>query len=195
MRNAMCTFCTKRFIYLKFKNKNYGFFKACNGIAPLNDAGDYIQRCNDNSQCPIGSWCNQKGYCCPHGKKIFNKNIINEKYWDWIDVWEENKYSKLVFLQNNFATKWIRRFFLLGETACASQKSIGHTCLSQKPGTFWFIIFFFNKEKNKISFLFKGIMIVIQILVFHLNILVVVEHQIVLQNVNFVNKCVHVNQI
>ncbi|KAL7073089.1 hypothetical protein ACQ4LE_008101 [Meloidogyne hapla] len=64
---------------------------ACNGVAPLNDAGDYVQRCNDNSQCPIGSWCNQRSYCCPHG-----------------------------------------------ETACTSQKSIGHTCLSQRPGTFWY---------------------------------------------------------
>uniref|UniRef100_A0A915LIZ3 BPTI/Kunitz inhibitor domain-containing protein n=1 Tax=Meloidogyne javanica TaxID=6303 RepID=A0A915LIZ3_MELJA len=64
---------------------------SCNGVAPLNDPGDYVQRCNDNSQCPSGSWCNQKSYCCPHG-----------------------------------------------ETACSSQKSIGHTCLSQRPGTFWY---------------------------------------------------------
>uniref|UniRef100_A0A915NQP4 BPTI/Kunitz inhibitor domain-containing protein n=1 Tax=Meloidogyne floridensis TaxID=298350 RepID=A0A915NQP4_9BILA len=65
--------------------------QCCNGVAPLNDPGDYVQRCNDNSQCPSGSWCNQKSYCCPHG-----------------------------------------------ETACSSQKSIGHTCLSQRPGTFWY---------------------------------------------------------
>uniref|UniRef100_A0A914I5B0 Kunitz/Bovine pancreatic trypsin inhibitor domain protein n=1 Tax=Globodera rostochiensis TaxID=31243 RepID=A0A914I5B0_GLORO len=64
---------------------------ACDGVAPLNDEGDYVQRCSENVNCPEGSWCNARGYCCPHQ-----------------------------------------------ETACTSPRSIGHTCLSQKPGTFWY---------------------------------------------------------
>ncbi|CAD5229660.1 unnamed protein product [Bursaphelenchus okinawaensis] len=64
---------------------------ACNGVAPMSEDGEYVKRCAPNVPCPKGSWCNTKGYCCPHA-----------------------------------------------ETSCNAPKSIGHTCLAQKPGTFWY---------------------------------------------------------
>ncbi|KAI6204500.1 hypothetical protein M3Y94_00681500 [Aphelenchoides besseyi] len=65
---------------------------ACNGVAPMSDDnGDYVKRCAANVPCPKGSWCNTRGYCCPHA-----------------------------------------------ETSCNAPKSIGHTCLTEKPGTYWY---------------------------------------------------------
>uniref|UniRef100_A0A914C1E4 Uncharacterized protein n=1 Tax=Acrobeloides nanus TaxID=290746 RepID=A0A914C1E4_9BILA len=37
----------------------------CNGAAPLTDPNGHIQRCGDNTPCPSGYTCNDKGYCCP----------------------------------------------------------------------------------------------------------------------------------
>lgn len=86
-------------------------FAACNGVAPLNDEGDYVQRCAQNAQCPAGSWCNSQGYCCPHQ-----------------------------------------------QTACASPKSIGHTCLSQKPGTFWSVRSLNTISRDRIyGLLYRGV--------------------------------------
>lgn len=79
---------------------------ACNGVAPLNDEGDYVQRCSENVRCPRGSWCNTRGYCCPHT-----------------------------------------------DTACQSPRSIGHTCLSQKPGTYWY---FDTSADNCMPFIYSG---------------------------------------
>ncbi|KAL3124064.1 hypothetical protein niasHT_004653 [Heterodera trifolii] len=79
---------------------------ACDGVAPLNDDGDYVQRCAENANCPEGSWCNGRGYCCPHQ-----------------------------------------------ETACTSPRSIGHTCLSQKPGTFWY---FDGPSSSCLPFTYSG---------------------------------------
>uniref|UniRef100_A0A915CN95 Papilin n=1 Tax=Ditylenchus dipsaci TaxID=166011 RepID=A0A915CN95_9BILA len=79
---------------------------ACNGVAPLNDEGDYVQRCSENVPCPRGSWCNTRGYCCPHT-----------------------------------------------ETACQSPRSIGHTCLSQRPGTYWY---FDTSTETCLPFAYSG---------------------------------------
>ncbi|KAI1704338.1 kunitz/Bovine pancreatic trypsin inhibitor domain-containing protein [Ditylenchus destructor] len=79
---------------------------ACNGVAPLNDEGDYVQRCSENVPCPRGSWCNSKGYCCPHT-----------------------------------------------ETACHAPRSIGHTCLSQRPGTYWY---FDSSTETCLPFAYSG---------------------------------------
>jgi hypothetical protein len=80
---------------------------ACNGVAPMSDeSGDYVKRCDTNVPCPKGSWCNTKGYCCPHP-----------------------------------------------ETSCSSPKSIGHTCLAEKPGTYWY---YDSTSETCLPFVYSG---------------------------------------
>lgn len=86
---------------------NYITVLACNGVAPMSDeSGDYVKRCGTNIPCPKGSWCNTKGYCCPHP-----------------------------------------------ETSCSSPKSIGHTCLTEKPGTYWY---YDSTSETCLPFVYSG---------------------------------------
>lgn len=119
---------------------NYITYLACNGVAPLNDELDYVQRCSENVPCSRGSWY------------IF---VLYIHFFDFC-----NLIVKLINLILFYKQCKILRCNTQGyccphiETACQSPKSIGHTCLSQKPGTFWY---FDTATETCLPFLYSGL--------------------------------------